>query len=85
MGQPSISATAFRTSTSSALKPPYCCGTPRIIYSEFSDPSTQLMTPETIALNILGLVLLIGVGFLFTGGRPVRHDLDQIAVGRRPR
>ena len=37
------------------------------------------MTPETIALNILGLCLLAAVGLLFAGGRLVRHDRNRAA------
>jgi regulator of nucleoside diphosphate kinase len=35
------------------------------------------MTPETIALNILGLFLLAAIGLLFTGGRLLRHDRNR--------
>jgi hypothetical protein len=40
------------------------------------------MTPETIALNLLGLFLLVGVGLLFAGGRLVRRDLHDKARRR---
>lgn len=45
------------------------------------------MTPETIALNLLGLCLLAAVGLLFAGGRLVRHDRNyksRRAAAARP-
>ena len=52
----------------------YCRRAPCIIYRELSSAPTHVMTPETIALTILGLWLLAGLGLLFTGGRLLRHD-----------